>query len=97
MIGGKDNIQLKSNYIPKGLIPLEILFDQNGLAKDTKVHPNENDIQDQNIGAEDSSKIVKLSKNLLTEEKKRYIDLKKKYTDFFAWIYKYMKEYKFSS
>lgn len=27
---GKDNIvQLLSNHIPKGLIPLEILFDQN--------------------------------------------------------------------
>ena len=50
MIGGKDIIELKSNYIPKGLIATEKLFDQNDLPKDPKVHPNENDIQDKNIG-----------------------------------------------
>ena len=87
MIGGKDN------YIPKGLIPIEKLFDQNGLAKYPKVQPNENDIQDQNIGTEESPKIVKLLKNLLAEENKRYIDLMKNYTNGFSWIYEYMKEY----
>ena len=66
MIGGKDIIQLKSNHIPKRLIPLENLFDHNDVAKDPKVYPNENYIQDQNIGTEDSPKIVKLSKNLPT-------------------------------
>ena len=45
MIGGKYIIQPKSNYIPKGLIPLENLFDQNDVAKYPKVHPNEKDIQ----------------------------------------------------
>ena len=73
MIGGKDIIQLKGNYIPKGLIPLEKLFVHNDAAKDPKVKPDENDIHDQNIGTEDSPKIVKISKNLPTEEKKRYI------------------------
>ena len=33
MIGGNNIIQLKSNSIPKGLIPLEKLFDQNDVAK----------------------------------------------------------------
>ena len=69
MIGGKDIIQLKSNYIPKGFIPLEKLFDQNYVAKYPKVQPNENNIQDQNIGIEDSLKVVKLSRNLSIEEK----------------------------
>ena len=45
VIEGKDIIQLKRNYIPKGLIPLEKLFDQNDVAKDLKVHPLENDIE----------------------------------------------------
>ena len=72
MIGGKDNIQQTSNYIPKGLIPLDKLFDQNDVAKYPKLHPNENDIQDQSIGTEHSLKIVKLKKNLPAEEKKRY-------------------------
>ena len=93
MIGGKDIIQLKGNYIPKGLIPLVKLFDQNYVAKDPKVQPNENDLQDQNIGTEDSPKIVKLSKNLLAKENKRYIDLMKISTDVFAWSYEDLKEY----
>ena len=46
MIGGKDIIQLKSNFIPRGLIPLEKLFDQNYVAKDPKFHPAENVVED---------------------------------------------------
>ena len=60
MIGGKHIIQMKSNYITKGIIPLKNLFDQNNVAKDPKVHPTENDIKDQNIGTEDSPNIVRL-------------------------------------
>ena len=71
MTASKDIIQLKGNYIPKGLIPLEKIFDQNDVAKDPKVQPNENEIQYQNIGIEDSPKIVELSKNFPAEEKKR--------------------------
>ena len=87
MIGGKDIIQLKSNYIPKGLIALEKLFDQNDVAKDPKVHPTGNDMEDQNIRTKDSPWIVKLSRNLSLAEKERYIHLMKNYTDVFAWIY----------
>ena len=96
MIGGKDIIQLKGNYIPKGLIPLEKMFDQNDVPKDPKFHPNENDIHYQNIGTKDSPKIVKLSKILLAKQKKKYISLMKNYTDVFAWIYEYLKEYETS-
>ena len=60
---------MKSNYIPKGLIPLEKLFDHNDVAKDPKVQPVENDVQDHNIGTEESPKIVKLSKKLPAKEK----------------------------
>ena len=49
-LGGKDIIQLKSNFIPRGLIPLEKLFDQNDVAKDLKVKPTDNAIEDRNIG-----------------------------------------------
>ena len=63
MIGGKDIIQLKRNYIPKNLIPLEKPFDQNEVSKYPKVQPAGNDIEDQNIGTEDSPRIVKLSRN----------------------------------
>ena len=41
-IRGKDIIHLKSNFIRRGLIPLEKLFDRNDVANDPKVHPGEN-------------------------------------------------------
>ena len=72
MIGEKYIIQLKINYIPKGIIPLENLFDQNDVSKDPKFQPTENDIEDQNVGTQDSPKIVKLSRNLPVKEKEEY-------------------------
>ena len=75
VIRGKDIIQLKSNYIPKGLIPLEKLFDQNDVAEFPKVQPIENYIEDQNIGIENVPRIVKLSKNLPVAEKEKCIHL----------------------
>ena len=96
MIGGEDIIHLKSNFIPKGLIPLEKLFDQNDVAKDTKVKPADNAIEDRNIGTEENPKIVKLSKKLPEKEKEEYVKLMKKYTDVFAWSYEDLKEYDMS-
>ena len=37
MIGGKDIIQIRSNFIPKGFIPLEKLLDRNYVSKKQKV------------------------------------------------------------
>ena len=69
-LGGKDIIQLKSNFIPRGLIPLEKLFDQNDVAKDPKVKHVDNVIEDKNIDIEENTRIVKLSKNYLPKRKK---------------------------
>ena len=82
-LGGKDIIQLKSNFIPRGLIPLEKFFYQNDVAKDPKVKPTNNAIEDRNIGTKENPKIVKLSKNLPAKEKQEYVNLIKKYTDVF--------------
>ena len=62
MIGGKEILQLKINFIPKELIPLEKLFGRNYVEKNPKVQLHEDEIQDQNIGTKDHPKIVKLSK-----------------------------------
>ena len=69
------------------------LFDQNDVSKDLKVQPNENDIEYQNIGTEDSPKIVKLSWNLHVVGKEKYINLMKNYTNVFSWSYEDLKEY----
>ena len=83
-LGGKDVIQLKTNFIPRDMIPLEKLFDQNDVAKDPKVKPVDNVVKDKNIGTEETPRIVKMSKNLPVNEKEKYINLMKNYTDVFA-------------
>ena len=81
-------MKLKGNHIPRGLIPMEKLFDQNDVAKYPKMNPAEDYIEDKNIGTEYHPKIIKLSKNFSAKVKEDYV---KKYTDVFAWIYEEFK------
>ena len=84
---------MKNNFISRGLNPLEIFFDQNDVAKNPKVKPAENVVENRNIGTEENSKIIKLSKNLTVKEKEKYVNLMKRCTDVFSWSYEYLKEY----
>jgi hypothetical protein len=63
-IVGKDIVQIKNNVIPKGLVPLEKIFDNNDVARNPKVTPNDEEIEDCNIGTKEKPKIIKLSKTL---------------------------------
>ena len=74
----KEIIQLKNNTFPKGLVPLEQLFDHNDVEKNTRVATNDAEVEECNTGTEIQSKIIKLSKNLSFESKERYIHLMKK-------------------
>jgi hypothetical protein len=49
-IVGRDIVQLNNNIIPKGLIPLEKLFDENDVARNPKITMNDEDVEDCNIG-----------------------------------------------
>ena len=69
-VRGKDIIQLKSNFIPIGLILLEKLFDQNDVAKNPKVKPVDNVVEEKNIGTEETPRIIKMSKIFPIKEKK---------------------------
>ena len=55
--------------------------------------PAENVVEYRNIGTEENPKIVKLSKNFPVKEKEEYVNLMKRYTNVFAWIYEDLKEY----
>jgi hypothetical protein len=45
-IVGKDTMQLKNNIIPKCLVPLEKLFDNNDVAKNPKITVNDGYVKD---------------------------------------------------
>jgi hypothetical protein len=92
-IVGKDIVQLKNNVIPKGLVPLEKCFDNNDVAKNPKVTPNESEVEDCNIGTENEPKFIKISKSLTPENKERYVHLMKEFSYVFSWSYEYLKVY----
>lgn len=90
---GKEILQLKSNAIPRGLVPLEKLFDHNNVAKDPKLVPNYDDVEEVNIRTATHPKIIKLSRVLLLATRQKYIDLMKEYADIFTWSYSDLKAY----
>ena len=86
-------IDLKHNILPRGLTPLEDLFDSNDVPKRPKMEPVRSDIEECNIGTNEKPKMIKLSKSLSSEEKVKYIELLKEYQDVFAWGYEDLKTY----
>lgn len=68
-------LQSKDKNIPRGLAPLEDLFDFNDLAKKPTIEHIESDVEECNIGTEDKPKIIKLARSLPTDMKKKYIEL----------------------
>jgi ribonuclease HI len=86
-------IQLPSNHIPRGLIPLEILFDGNDVAVKGRVTGDDADTGECNIGTPEEPKLVKLSKSLTEEQRIGYTDLLREFADVFAWTYEDLKTY----
>ena len=64
-LAGKDIIQLKSNSFPRGMVPLEDIFDSNDVAKSPRVTPRDDEVEECNIGTEADPKVIKISKNLI--------------------------------
>ena len=86
-------VQLPNNYIPRGLVPLEELFDHN----DISLKPAKKDldlaIQEHNIGSQIHPKLINLSTGLTAEQKSEYCSLIKEFADVFAWEYRDLKMY----
>jgi hypothetical protein len=92
-LSGKDIIQLKRNIIPRGLVPLEELFDNNVVARNPKLSLSDVEVEECNIGTKQDPRIIKISKSLTIENKERYIKLMKELFDVFAWSYDDLKVY----
>jgi ribonuclease HI len=92
-IAGRDIVQLPSNHIPRGLVPLERIFDSNDVSVKGKVSEEDADTIQCNIGTESEPKYVKLSRSLTGEQRSEYIGLLKGFADVFAWTYEDLKTY----
>jgi len=86
-------MDLKDNFLPAGLTPLEDMFDANDVPKKPKMEPLNASIEEYNIGTVEKPKIIKLSSSLPPDQKPKYVDLFKEFQDVFAWSYKELKSY----
>jgi hypothetical protein len=86
-------IQVKSNKIPKGLVPLEQLFDRSDTFQGTNKSSLDDQVQEVNIGNGDTPRIIKIGKACTLEEKSKIIALVREYRDVFAWCYDELKAY----
>ena len=77
-------MNLKDKTFPKGLAPLEDLFDSNDVAIKPKMEPLRSDIEECNIGTKENPKLIKISKTLPPTEKLKYINLFKEFQDIFT-------------
>ena len=75
---------MKNNSFPKGLVPLEELFDHNDVEKTPGVVLLEIEVKYFNIETSKDPKLVKISKNLSVKARGEYLVLLKKYTKVFA-------------
>jgi hypothetical protein len=65
-------VQLPNNQIPKGLVPLERLFDKNDIDVKVKGSTEYVDVTGFNLGIEDDTKYVKLSRSFSNEQRAKY-------------------------
>lgn len=93
-VGGESEIiNLKDNYLPTGLTPVEDIFDANDISRKPKMQPLNAEIEDCNIGTQQNPRMIKLSKTLPSDQKSKYIELFKEFQDVFPWSYEYLKSY----
>ena len=88
-----ETLQSKDQSLPKGLAPLEELFDFNDVAKKPKLEPVETEVEVCNIGSKLKPMMINLSKTLPAHIKLKYIELFKEFSDVFAWSYEDLKSY----
>jgi ribonuclease HI len=89
-------VQFPSNHIPKGLVPLEILFDRNDVAVKGKISNEDVDVAECNIGTEEDPKFVKLSRSVSREKRVEYDKLLREFADVFFWTYEELRTYETS-
>jgi hypothetical protein len=84
---------LPSNHIPKGLVPLERLFDRNDVVVKVKGLTEEDDVTECKLGIEEDPKNVKLSSSLSKEKRVEYVNILREFVNVFSWKYEYLRTY----
>ena len=88
-----DIVQLSNNFVPKGLVPIEKLFDQNDVLRNRQSISPQYDIEEVNIGKNDYIRSLKIYASLDPKIKAQYLKLFENYKDVFAGSYADLKTY----
>jgi hypothetical protein len=86
-------IQLPSNHIPKGIVPLERLFDRNDVVVNIKGSTKDVDVTECNLGTKEDPKYVKLSSSFSKKQRDEYVKILKEFVDVFSWKYEDLRTY----
>ena len=84
--GNSEVLQLRNNSIPKGLIPLEKIFDQNDVFKSPRIQADDEEVEGCNLGTVAMQKMIKLLNFLSVDMKKKYIEMMRRFMDFFLGV-----------
>ena len=92
-IAAHEIVQLSTNIIPKGLVPLERLFDNNDVAVKLENGEKDSEVLQYNVASEKDPKHVNLASHLTEKQRDDYGELLKKFADIFAWQYNDLKTF----
>jgi ribonuclease HI len=92
-IAAHEIVQLSTNKIPKGLVPLERLFDNNDVAVKLQSAEKDPDVFKYNVASEQDPRHVNLASHLSDKQKNDYGKLLKEFSDIFAWQYDDLKTF----
>jgi ribonuclease HI len=92
-MGQHDIVQLPNNYIPRGLVPLENLFDQNDVPYKPDKKEKDPVVHEQNIESQSHPKFINLSTELTIDHRSEYCSIMKEFADVFTWKYSDLKTY----
>jgi hypothetical protein len=86
-------VQLSTNRIPKGLVPLKNFFYHNDVSIKLEKKEEDFDVFQFNVANEENPKYVNLASHLTNKQKSEYGELLKEFSDIFAWQYSDLKTY----
>jgi ribonuclease HI len=92
-IAAHEIVQLSTNRIPKGLVPLEKLFDNNDVAIKMEKKEEDSEVFQYNVASEHDPKYVNLDSHLTEKQKADYSELLKEFADIFSWKYDDLKTF----
>ena len=62
-------MQLPNNYIPRGLVPLEEIFDHNDIPLNPAKKEQDPVVQEKNIGSQSHPKLINISTELTADQR----------------------------